>query len=152
MQDVKPLKYIVLIPSTPRNSAGVCSVTCYQPTQLSLLQQHDITTHGVVLTVLQRNCLQLVCRQSRQPRISGMNTKLLTWTSSAFSSPVPARPRNSEHVSRSAQTEAIWGQSSSFIRFATASVLAQFDQFAYKDCDFSSVFRCHCQLSKTKSP
>ena len=152
MQDVNPLKHIVLIPSTSQNSAGVFSVTCYRPTQLSLRQQHDIPTDGVMFTVLQRNCLQLVCRQCRQPRSSGLNTKVLTWTSSAFSSPLAARLSTSELASRSAQTEAIWGQSSSFIRFAIASVLAQFDQFADKDCDFSRVVRCHCQLSKTKSP
>jgi hypothetical protein len=89
-----------------------------------------------MLIVSQNNCTQLVCRQCRQPRSSALNTKILTWTSSAFSSPVTAKPGNSELASRSAQTEAIWGQSTSFIRFAIASVLAQFDQFAYKDCDF----------------
>jgi len=107
MQDVKPLKHVVLVPSSPQNSAGVCSVTCYLPTQLSLRQQHDVPTDGVMFTVLQRNCLQLVCRQSRQPRSSGLNTKVLTWTSSAFSSPLAARLSKPELASRSAQTEAI---------------------------------------------
>jgi hypothetical protein len=57
MQDVKPLKYIVLIPSTPQNSAGVCSVTCYQSIQISLREQHDITTDAVMLIVSQRNAI-----------------------------------------------------------------------------------------------